>query len=44
MVFRYRSLATRIGGGVSAVSLGLLILAWLRLGHTRPPDGKAPAA
>jgi hypothetical protein len=44
VVFRYRSLAARIGAGVSAVSLGLLILAWLRLGRTRPSEGDAPQA
>ncbi len=40
VVFRYCSLPTSVGAGVSAVSLGLLILAWLRLGRAHP----APAA
>jgi hypothetical protein len=30
VVFRYRSASVRVGAAVSAVSLGLLVLAWLR--------------
>lgn len=44
VVFRYRSLAARIGAGVSTISLLLLVLAWLRLVRTRPSEGDAPQA